>query len=63
MDSMDQEKCALPHFARPSKILEDSSLVKMHVTMAKVNGQSVHEFLYTNNFPHDANTTVTILFR
>lgn len=60
---MDQEKCALPHFTRAPKCQDDSALVKMHVTMSKVTGQSVHEFVYTNNFPHDANTTVTILFR
>ena len=63
MDSMDQEKCSLPHFPRDPKCLDDSAVVKMHVTMAKVLGKAVHEYVYTNNFAHDANTTVTVLFR
>lgn len=61
MDSMDQEKCAVPHWPRPPKCLDDSATVKMHVTAARVPGVGVDAFLYNNNFPHDANTTVTIL--
>lgn len=62
MDSMDQEKTAIPHFAIPPKSLEDTGKVKVHVTCARVPSiNKVYEYLYTNNLAHDSNTTVTVL--
>ena len=63
MDSMDQEKCAVPHFAVEPKCIDDSAKVKMHVTAVKVAGVGMQEYVYTNNFPHDASTTITVLHR
>lgn len=63
MDSMDQAKTALPHFAKPCKLLNETAVVKMHVTAARVVGVGMQQYLYTNNIPHDANCTVTILHR
>lgn len=63
MDTMDQEKCALPHYPRPPKCLDDSASCKTHVTAAHVVGVGWQHYLYTNNFAHDANTTVTILHK
>ena len=63
MDTMDQNKCALPHFARESKASDDKAAIKMHVTACRVVGVGMLEYVYTNNFAHDANTTVTILHR
>jgi hypothetical protein len=63
MDSMDQEKCALPHYPRPPKCMDDASTCKTHITAANVVGLGFQYFLYNNNFAHDANTTVTILHK
>jgi hypothetical protein len=63
MDSMDQEKCAVPHYAQKSKLLNTSSLAKMHLTTCRVPGTGTFDYLYTTNFPHDSNTTVTCLHR
>lgn len=60
---MDQEKCALPHYPRPPKCLDDSATCKMHLTAAHVVGVGWQHYLYSNNFAHDANTTVTILHK
>jgi len=62
-DSMDQEKCALPHFARPPKDLDTSGQVKMHLTSFRVPALGCFEYLYPTNFAHDANATVTIVHR
>ena len=62
-DSMDQEKCSLPHFPRDPKVNDGVDLVKMHVTAVRVEGIAVLEYVYTNNFAHDANTTVTVLHK
>jgi len=35
----------------------------MHITSAHVIGVGYQHYLYTNNFAHDANTTVTILHK
>jgi len=63
MDTMDQNKAAIPHHYRPQKDLDESALVHMHVTCVRVPGLGVMEFLYDNTFPHDANTTITVLHR
>ena len=60
---MDQAKCALPHRARPGKDIDESALVKMHVTCVRAPGTGVWEYVYSNNLAHDANTTVTILHK
>ncbi len=62
MDSMDQDKTAIPRLAREPKAMEDTGRVNVHVTAAKVPSLGkVFEFLYFNNLAHDANTTVTCL--
>jgi len=62
MDSMDQEKTSVPHYANPPKCLEDTGKMKMHVTCARVPSiNKCFEYVYTNNLAHDSNTTVTIL--
>lgn len=62
MDSMDQEKTSVPHYAHPPKCLEDTGKVKFHVTCARVPSiNKIFEYVYTNNLAHDSNTTVTVL--
>lgn len=62
MDSMDQDKTAIPRLAREPKAMEDTGRVNVHVTAAKVPSLGkVYEFLYLNNLAHDANTTITCL--
>ena len=60
---MDQSKAALPHRCRPPKDLDESSLVKLHITCVRAPGVGVFEYVYSNNLAHDANTTVTVLHR
>lgn len=62
---MDQNKSAMPHFSRKPKCVSnaEADLMKMHVTAGRVTGRAVHEYVYTNNLAHDANTTVTIVHK
>lgn len=62
-DSMDQNKTALPHFARRSADVLEAALVPYHVTCVNIPGLGIWEWVYNDNLFHDANTTVTALHR
>ena len=63
MDSMDQAKCALPHFQGDTKDLDDKATVATVVTNVRVPGVCMLDYVYNNNLPHDSNTNVTILHK
>jgi len=63
MDSMDQQKAAIPHLREKPKALDPVNTVPYHVTAARIPGYGVLEWVYNNNLAHDSNTTVTILHR
>ena len=63
MDSMDQMKSSLPHFKTQAKCMEDNVKIKTHVTAVMIPGVGTQEYVYTTNFAHDANTTITVLHR
>ena len=61
MDSMDQNKTSIPHYRTVSKEFDDKAAVSTVVTNVRVPGLCCLNYVYTNNFPHDSNTTVTVL--
>ena len=63
MDSMDQAKCSIPHFRQPHKDFNAQAAVPTILTCARIPGIACLEYVYNNNFPHDANTTVTVLHK
>lgn len=63
IDSMDQQKCALPWFHHPSKEVDSKCHIPTVVTNVRVPGVCCLNYLSNNNFAHDANLTVTVLHK
>ncbi|XP_078694222.1 uncharacterized protein LOC144923518 [Branchiostoma floridae x Branchiostoma belcheri] len=62
IDSMDQNKVAIPHFATQTKLQATLTPLKLHLTGALVHGQGrAFVYAWTDKFHMDTNITVNVL--
>ena len=65
IDSMDQAKTLLPHFAGGTpKNVNGNLLLNTHLTCVRYNGHRPDDiYYYTNTLPHDSATTCTVIYQ
>ena len=63
VDSMDQQKCAIPWHHTPTADTDSKCHIATVATNVRVPGVCCVDFLSNNNFPHDSNLAVTCVHR